>query len=186
MQSEKEKMLLGKPYDASNADLLEEMNRSRVLMRQYNQLQPNQTHEQKVLIQKILGKIGSNFEIVQPFYFDFGTHIEIGDHFFSNFNFTVLDEAKVIIGNNVFMGPNVNIYTAIHPIDPVERNSMIQTAQPVTIGNNVWIGGNVVILPGISIGNNVTIGAGSVVTKSIPDDCIAVGNPCRVIRHLHS
>ena len=107
-----------------------------------------------------------------------------GKRFFANFNFTVLDEAPVTIGDDCFIGPNVSIYTACHSTDPVERNSRREWAEPVTIGDNVWIGGSVTILPGVTIGDNVTIGAGSVVTKDIPSNSIAVGNPCKVIKAL--
>ena len=103
---------------------------------------------------------------------------------FANFHFTVLDEAKVTIGDDCFIGPNVSIYTACHSTDPVERNTRNEWAEPVTIGNNVWIGGSVTILPGVTIGDNVTIGAGAVVTKDIPADVVAAGNPCRVIKEL--
>jgi maltose O-acetyltransferase len=107
-----------------------------------------------------------------------------GENFFANFCFTVLDEAKVIIGDNAFIGPNVSIYTACHPLDAEERNKQIEWAEPVTIGDNVWIGGSVTILPGVTIGNNAVIGAGSVVVKDIPDSCVAAGNPARVIKQI--
>ena len=115
---------------------------------------------------------------------DYGCNIFVGRCFFANFNFTVLDEAPVTIGDDCFIGPNVSIYTACHSTDPVERNSRREWAKPVTIGDNVWIGGSVTILPGVTIGSNVTIGAGSVVVKDIPDGCVAVGNPCRVVKML--
>ena len=108
----------------------------------------------------------------------------VGRRFFANFHLTILDEARVTIGDDCFIGPNVSIYTACHSTDPVERNSRREWAEPVTIGDNVWIGGSVTILPGVTIGNNVTIGAGSVVTKDIPDGVVAVGNPCRVVRNV--
>jgi maltose O-acetyltransferase len=110
--------------------------------------------------------------------------ISVGKRFFANFNFTVLDEAPVTIGDDCFIGPNVSIYTACHSTDPVERNSRREWAESVIIGDNVWIGGSVTILPGVTIGDNVTIGAGSVVTKDIPSNSIAVGNPCKVIKTL--
>ena len=111
-------------------------------------------------------------------------HIRLGKRFFANFNFTVLDEAYVTIGDDCFVGPNVSIYTACHDTDPLKRNSREEWAEPVTIGDNVWIGGNTTILPGVTIGSNVTIGAGSVVVKDIPDNCVAVGNPARVIKEI--
>ncbi|MBD5274716.1 MAG: sugar O-acetyltransferase, partial [Bacteroides sp.] len=111
-------------------------------------------------------------------------NIHIGECFFANFNLTILDEAEVRIGDYCFIGPNVSIYTACHPLDPVERNKFLEWAEPVTIGNNVWIGGSTTICPGVTIGDNVVIGAGSVVTKDIPSNVVAVGNPARIIKHL--
>ncbi len=132
----------------------------------------------------MLGKVGKNVFVEPPFRCDYGTNIEIGDNFFSNYNLIILDCNKVKIGNNAFIGPNVGIYTVSHPIDKDIRNSGLEFAKPITIGNDVWIGGNVVILPGVSIGNNVVVGAGSVVTKNIPDGCVCCGNPCKVIRKI--
>ena len=119
-----------------------------------------------------------------PFYCDYGTHIETGKNFFANYNCTILDVAKVKIGDNCQMAPNVAIYTAGHPIHPVTRNSMYEYGKEVTIGDNVWIGGNTVICPGVRIGSNTVIGAGSVVTKDLPAWSVAAGNPCRVIRSI--
>ncbi len=119
-----------------------------------------------------------------PFYCDYGKHIEVGKNFFANYNCTILDVAKVKIGDNCQMAPNVAIYTAGHPLHPVSRNSSYEYGKEVTIGDNVWIGGNAVICPGVHIGNNVVIGAGSVVTKDIPDWYEAAGNPCRLIRKI--
>lgn len=119
-----------------------------------------------------------------PFHCDYGWNIEVGDCFFANFGFTVLDVGKVSIGNNVQIAPNVSIYTAGHPLHPDSRNSGYEYGIPVTIGNNVWLGGNVVILPGVTIGDNAVIGAGSVVTKDIPENMLAAGNPCKIIREI--
>ena len=119
-----------------------------------------------------------------PFYCDYGYNIKIGDVFFANFGCVILDVNRVEIGDNVLIGPNVQIYTATHPVDPAERLSLLETSKPIRIGNNVWIGGGSILCPGIRIGNNSSIGAGSVVTKDIPDNVVAVGNPCRVIREI--
>ena len=124
------------------------------------------------------------FYVEPPFRCDYGYNIEIGDHFYANFNLTILDCAKVSIGNNVFIGPNVSLFTAGHPIHAHLRDQNYEWAREINIGNSVWLGGNVVINPGVSIGNNVVIGSGSVVTRDIPDDVFASGNPCRVIRQL--
>ncbi len=182
--TEKEKMLAGQVYDATDPELLRELNENKDRVQKYNQLRSSDSGMKEEMIRTILGKAGRNICVNQPFYCDYGSNIEVGDGFFSNFNFTVLDEAKVVIGNDVFIGPNVSIYTACHSTDPVERNSRREWAEGVRIGNNVWIGGSVTILPGVRIGDNVTIGAGSVVVKDIPDGSIAVGNPCRGIRKI--
>ncbi len=133
---------------------------------------------------KILGKAGKNITILPPFHCDYGSNIEVGDNFFANYNFVVLDVAKVTIGDNVFIAPNVSIYTAGHPIHPKARNSMYEYGISVTVGSDCWIGGNVVICPGVTIGSGTVIGAGSVVTHDIPANVVAVGNPCRVIREI--
>ena len=148
-------------------------------------MRPTDTQGRFKILKNLIGKMADdNALIIQPFFCDYGKHICLGKRFFANFNFTVLDEAYVTIGDDCFIGPNVSIYTACHSTNPVERNSRKEWALPVTIGNNVWIGGSVTILPGVTIGDNVTIGAGSVVVKDIPSNVIAVGNPCRVIRGL--
>lgn len=125
-----------------------------------------------------------NAFINPPFFCDYGSHIEVGKNFYANYNCTILDVAKVKIGDNCLLAPNVAIYTAGHPIHPLTRNSGYEYGKEITIGDNVWIGGSAVICPGVKIGNNVVIGAGSVVTKDIPDWCIAAGNPCKVIRAI--
>lgn len=135
-------------------------------------------------LKTIFKNVGTNFVLTPPFYCDHGIKISFGNHFYANTGLTILDENEVKIGNHVFMGPHVSIYTATHPIDAMIRNTNLEIAKPVTIGDNVWIGGNTVINPGVTIGNNVVIGSGSVVTKNIPDNVIAVGNPCRVLREI--
>ena len=134
-------------------------------------------------VKDLFGKSENAF-VNPPFYCDYGKNIEVGKNFFANYNCTILDVAKVIIGDNCFMAPNVSIYTAGHPIHPISRNSLYEYGKEITIGDNVWIGGNTVICPGVHIGNNVVIGAGSVVTKDIPDWSFAAGNPCRVIKKI--
>lgn len=134
-------------------------------------------------VKDLLGKSEGAF-INPPFYCDYGTHIEVGKNFYANYNCTILDVAKVKIGHNCLLAPNVAIYTAGHPIHPMSRNSAYEYGKEVTIGDNVWIGGNVVICPGVRIGDNVVIGAGSVVTRDIPDWSVAAGNPCRVLRPI--
>ena len=185
--TEKEKMLAGQLYSAVDAKLLEELGAVKDVIHRYNALPPSSAQERLSILKGLLGYIGDDDIIInQPFYCDYGKQIRVGKRFFANFNFTVLDEAPVTIGDDCFIGPNVSIYTACHSTDPVERNSRREWAEPVTIGNNVWIGGSVTILPGVRIGNNTTIGAGSVVTKDIADNCVAVGNPAKVIKRLEA
>ena len=183
--TEKEKMLAGMTYSAVDQQLLEELNTVKEIIHRYNSISPSATKERLCILKGLLGHIGDDEIIInQPFYCDYGKQISVGRRFFANFNLTILDEASVTIGDDCFIGPDVSIYTACHSTDPVERNTRMEWAEPVTIGDNVWIGGSVTILPGVTIGNNVTIGAGSVVTKDIPDNVVAVGNPCKVIKRL--
>ncbi len=183
--TEKEKILAGLVYDAITPELIAELQATREVLHEFNMLRPSETQRMKEILKGLLGHTGdNNFLINQPFRCDYGKQIGIGKRFFANFNFTVLDEAPVTIGDDCFIGPNVSIYTACHSTDPVERNSRQEWAKPVTIGHNVWIGGSVTILPGVTIGDNVTIGAGSVVTHNIPSNTVAVGNPCKVIKTL--
>lgn len=180
----KDRMLAGLPYKAWLDGLAEERRENKKKIHQYNHCLPDEDEKIDKLIRDILGKAGVDIHIEAPFYCDYGKNIEIGDYFFANYNCTILDVGKVIIGNNVQFAPNVSLYTAGHPIHPDSRNSGYEYGISITIGNNVWLGGNVVVNPGVHIGNNVVIGSGSVVTKDIPDNVIAVGNPCKVIREI--
>ena len=183
--TEKEKMLAGMVYDATTPELIAELQATREVLYEFNSLRPSETQQMKEILKGLFGKVGDDdFIINQPFRCDYGKQISIGKRFFANFNFTVLDEAPVTIGDDCFIGPNVSIYTACHSTDSVERNTRQEWAKPVTIGNNVWIGGSVSILLGVTIGDNVTIGAGSVVTRDIPSNTVAVGNPCKVVKSL--
>jgi len=180
-KTEYHKMLAGELYDSNDATLMHMRRNIRALMHEYNQTLYDK-QQREVLLGKMLGKVGLNIDIQTPFFVDYGTHIEIGDNFFANFNCVFLDCNYIKIGNNVMMGPSVQIYTAHHPVLALERIKGPELASAITIGDNVWIGGNTVICPGISIGENTTIGAGSVVTKNIAANVLAVGNPCRVIK----
>ena len=183
-KSEWEKMLDGEEYYAAEQSMIDKIAETRLKIWEYNSLRPDMQERKESVLRSMLGRAGRRLNVVQPFFCDYGIHISVGENFFANFNFTVLDEARVTIGDNAFIGPNVNIYTAVHPIDPERRNAQIQSAKPVSIGDNVWIGGNTTILPGVTVGDNVTIGAGSVVTRDIPSDCVVAGNPARVIRRI--
>lgn len=180
--NQKERMLAGLPYKAWLDGLSEERLSSRKLTHRYNTMEPGNPTELTALIKKIIGKTGQEITIEPPFRCDYGSNIEVGNHFFANFNCVMLDVGKITIGENVMFAPNVSLYTAGHPVHPDSRNSGYEYGIAITIGNNVWVGGDVVINPGINIGNNVVIGSGSVVTKNLPDNVIAAGNPCRIIR----
>ena len=180
----KERMLANLPYKAWMDGLEEERIENRKRIYEYNNLPPEQWDRKTELLKNILGKTGENVHINAPFHCDYGYNIEVGENFFANYNLIILDVAKVKIGDNAQIAPNVSIYTAGHPIHPDSRNSGYEYGIDVTIGDNVWIGGNAVIMPGVTIGNNVVIGAGSVVTKDLPDNVIAIGNPCRIIREI--
>lgn len=177
-------MLGGKLYDATHPELVKRLEATREILWEFNHLRPSCKDEMREIISSLLGRHGEKFHFNQPFRCDYGSNIHIGNNFFANFNLTILDEAEVRIGDNCFIGPNVSIYTACHPLDAENRNKALEWAEPVTIGNNVWIGGSVTIVPGVRIGDNVVIGAGSVVTKDIPDNVVVAGNPATVIRHL--
>ncbi len=182
--NQKERMLAGLPYKAWLDGLSEERLENQKRIYRYNHLPPEEWDQMDTLLREILGKAGKVVHIMPPFHCDYGYNIEVGENFFANYNFTVLDVGPVRIGDNAQIAPNVSIYTAGHPVHPDSRNSGYEYGIGITIGDNVWIGGNACILPGVTIGNNVVIGAGSVVTRDLPDNVIAVGNPCRVVRQI--
>lgn len=184
--TEKEKRDAGLIYDANYDDaLLREVLHAQDACFEYNSMTPSDPRRDG-FIRELLGKTGENLMIRSPFYCDYGYNIEIGDNFFANFNTTILDGAPVRFGDNVFIAPNCGFYTAGHPIDFPRRNAGLEYAWPITVGDNVWFGAGVSVMPGVTIGSNVVIGAGSLVNKDIPDNVIAVGNPCRVIREITS
>ena len=180
----KEKMLNEELYIADE-ELLKERDKVKDLCHEYNNLLPSNRQKQNELIKQIVKSIGLNPFIEQPFMCDYGYNIEIGDNFYSNHNLIILDPAKVIIGNNVFIGPNVSIYTAYHPLDKDLRNEGYEQAKKIIIKDNVWIGGSVIILPDVTIGENSVIGAGSVVTKDVPPNTVVAGNPAKIIKKIN-
>lgn len=184
MESEKEKMIAGKPYLPGGKELSIDRMQAKEVCHDINTLSPREVAKRNKAFKKLFGKTSKRFYIEPPFYCDYGYNIEVGNNFYANHNLVVLDCAKVCIGDNVMIAPNVALYTAGHPIHHELRNQEIEYALPITIGNNVWIGGNVVVNPGVTIGDNTVIGSGSVLTKDIPSNVIAVGNPCKVLRQI--
>jgi maltose O-acetyltransferase len=183
MKSEKEKMLAGELYFAGGVELSKDRTAARILFSEYNFTKPTENDKKKEILKKLINFEGDIY-IEPPFYCDYGYNIEIGENFYANFSCILLDTNKIIIGDNVMFGPNVQIYTATHPLKAEERIKGLESANPIIIGDNVWIGGGAIVCPGVTIGNNTTIGAGSVVTKDIPDNVFAGGNPCKVIKNL--
>lgn len=182
--TEKEKMLSGELYEAWDEELTRDRLKCRELLYEFNLMRPTNRDEKKQIIQGLFGSVGEEVWVESPFQCDYGYNIHVGNGFFANFNCVFLDCAKVTIGNHVLIAPNVGIYTATHPQNSEVRASGLEMAYPITIGNRVWIGANAIILPGVTIGDNTIIGAGSVVTKDIPANVVAVGNPCRVLRKI--
>jgi len=186
MKSEKEKMLAGELYHASDEILAKERLEARITLQKFNSSKPDETEERARLLKKLIGKAGQELWIEPPFYCDYGYNIELGDQVYFNFNCVLLDVNPIRIGDFTLVGPQVQIYTATHPLDWKTRSKGLEFAKPVIIGDHVWIGGGSIVNPGISIGSRSIIGSGSVVTKDIPADVFAAGNPCRVIRKLAS
>lgn len=179
-RTEKQKMLAGDRYLASCPELIADQVRIAQWMDRYNASVALSPAEKEALLCEAFASVGQNVNIRAPFYCDYGYNISLGDGVFMNFNCIILDVAKVTIGNHTLLGPGVQILTADHPRDPEERKSMLECARPITIGENVWIGGGALILPGVTIGDNAIIGSGSVVTRDIPANAIAAGNPARM------
>lgn len=183
--TEQEKMERGLLYDATKPELLEKLQTTRERLYELNHLlRPSQQKEREQLLRQLLGTVPDRFNIASPFLCDYGHNIHLGRNFFANYNCVMLDEAPIIIGDNVLVAPNVSFYTAGHPTDVERRNQWLEYAWPITVGNNVWICGNVTITPGVTIGDNSIIAAGSVVTRDIPANVVAAGNPCRVVREI--
>ncbi|MDO7873529.1 sugar O-acetyltransferase [Hymenobacter sp. ASUV-10] len=184
MKTAKQQMLAGDMYQANDPQLVAERLAAKELVFELNALHPRATDQKETLLRQLLGATGSRFHIETPFRCDYGYNIRVGENFYANYNCTILDCAPVTIGDNVLLAPNVSLFTAGHALHPVPRAQEWEFARPITIGNNVWLGGNVVVTPGVRIGDNSIIGAGSVVTRDVPANVVAVGNPCRVLREI--
>lgn len=182
---EKDKMLAGELYNPNDTQLLQDRLNAKSLCQKYNSLTPNQKEEKQEILISLLGNAGENSVIEPNFFCDYGYNIEFNGFVYINHNSVFLDCAKISIGANTFIGPNCGFYTAIHPINAEERIKGLESAKPITIGKNVWIGGSVTVLPNVTIGDGAVIGAGSVVTKDIPANVVAVGNPCKVIKKIN-
>jgi maltose O-acetyltransferase len=178
--SERERMLAGELYDASDPELRAARGRARELLARYN------ARPERSLLEELLASVGAEAVIEPPFHCDYGSNITIGDRFYANVNSVFLDCAAISIGDRVLLGPAVQLYAATHPVDADARRQGLERALPITIGDDVWIGGAAVLLPGVTIGDRAVIGAGSVVAEDVPADLVAVGNPCRPIRRLET
>jgi len=184
MKTEKEKMIAGEMYDPLDQQLVDHRLQARLLIKALNETREDDIAERSRILRELLPNASPDLWLQPPFYCDYGYNIQVGERVFFNFNCVVLDVAPVTIGPRTMFGPNVQIYTATHPMNHLERSSGREYAKSIVIGEDVWIGGSAVICPGVTIGNRSVIGAGSVVTKDIYEDVFAAGNPCRVIKSL--
>lgn len=184
VKTEREKMLANELYLGADPELVALRRQAQEQLYRFNHAWPGELEVRQAVVRSLFHTIGPNFEITPPFFCDYGSHIRAGNNLYLNANCIILDCNWVTIGDNVLMAPNVQIYTAYHPVDPTVRLSGLEMAAPIAIGSNVWLGGGVIVCPGVTIGDNTTIGAGSVVTRSIPANVVAAGNPCRVLREV--
>ncbi|CEP64008.1 acetyltransferase LALA0_S10e00144g [Lachancea lanzarotensis] len=183
--SQTERIIPGKLYNPNDEVYVQGRKKAKSRIHEFNNVHPDNEELRENLMRSLFGSCAGSFLIEQPFYCDYGSNIHIGDNMYSNHNLTILDVVDVRIGNNVFFGPNVGLYTAGHPLDAQRRIDGLEFALPITIEDNVWIGGSVTVLPGVTIGKNSVIAAGGVVVKDIPEGVVAVGNPCKVLREIN-
>ena len=184
MKTEKDKMLAGEMYNPTDQVLLKEREEARRKVRIYNQTLETEGEKRSKLLKELLGSTGENIYMEPNIRFDYGYNTHVGENFYANFDCTILDVCEVRFGDHCMLGPGVQIYTAIHPLNPTERNSGEEYAKPITFGNNVWIGGSAIVNPGVRVGNNVVIASGAVVTKDVPDNVVVGGNPAKVIKQV--
>lgn len=184
MMTEKEKMLAGEMYDPADPELIIERGTARLKTRLFNETLEYETDKRIEMLKNLFGSTGNSLYVEPTFRCDYGYNIHVGENFFANFDCVILDVCEVRVGANCLLAPGVHIYTATHPINPIERNTMREYGKPVTIGDNVWIGGRAVINPGVSIGDNAVIASGAVVTKDVPANVVVGGNPARIIKEI--
>lgn len=180
----RERMLAGDLYLADDPELAEQSNRAQDLVAAYNATGPRQAALRRALLEQLLGSVGEGTELRPPVFVDYGSHLRVGARCFANFGLVALDVAPITIGDDVQIGPNVQLLTPTHPVEPEPRRQKWEAARPITLGDNVWLGGGVIVCPGVTIGANTVVGAGAVVTRDLPADVVAVGNPARVVRSL--
>jgi maltose O-acetyltransferase len=183
-RSEKEKMLAGELYNSSDPELVAALLSAQRLLAQFNATHPDAEDERRALLTKLFASLGEETIVKPAVRCDYGFNISIGRRSFVNYDCVLLDCNRIVIGDEVKLAPRVQIYTATHPLDPEQRRTGIESALPVTIGDGVWLGGGAIVCPGVTIGKNTVVGAGSVVTRDLPENVLAVGNPCRVVRSL--
>lgn len=184
MPSEREKMLSGELYDASDSRLVAERERARELARKYNRTTEDDPEERDRLLGELFGSVAGDATVEPPFRCDYGYNVHVGEGFYANFDCVVLDVRRVEFGRNCLLGPGVHVYTATHPLDAEERAAGLERGEPVTVGDDVWIGGRAVLNPGVTVGNGAVIASGAVVTEDVPDGVVVGGNPARVLREL--
>jgi maltose O-acetyltransferase len=183
-RSPKQRMLAGDPYIHDDPELVADWLRCALLVREYNMSSPAEPERRAELLRTLLGSVGAGTVIRSPLHCDYGYQTTIGARSFANWNLTLLDVGRITIGDDVQLGPNVQLLTATHPVQPGPRRDKWEAAEPITIGHNVWLGGGVIVLPGVTIGPDTVVGAGAVVTKDLPAGVVAVGNPARIVREL--
>lgn len=182
MATEREKMTAGQPYEQFNKELIDRRVLARKQLKAANQLDDNK--QRNAAYKELIADTGDDFFVEASFMFDYGWNIHIGNHFYGNYDMTFLDTCPITIGEHCYFGPNIGLYTPVHPLNAMARNNDVEMGAPITIGDNAWLGGRVTILPGVTLGNNVVVGAGSVVTKSFGDDVVIAGNPARIIKQI--